>query len=256
MHINVLTLKQKKFTISRHLIFDEAQPYFSPSKPAPPLTNQTAQRTHHCLPLFFEAPLPVVPPSTLFGAPPSPLLQEGAPAIVAQSSGNSKTPSGALLHNCLHALGPIPPSHECLGESSSQLPLTSPDSSAVGSNPSSPNPDSPTIPEISNPPQRTHQMTIRSMNQIFKPKQLHTMSKYPLPQTIEPTSVSQAVSQPHWREAMSNELTALMKHGTWDLILPHSHCKPVGCKWVFRVKRKADGSVDRFKARLVAKGYN
>uniref|UniRef100_A0A2N9HT29 Reverse transcriptase Ty1/copia-type domain-containing protein n=1 Tax=Fagus sylvatica TaxID=28930 RepID=A0A2N9HT29_FAGSY len=233
-----------------------AQPYFSPSKPAPPLPNQTAQSTHHCLPLFFEAPLPAVPPSTLSGVPPSPPLQEGAPAIVAQSSGNSETPSGALLHNCLHALGSIPPSHARLGESSSPLPLTSPDSSAAASTPSSPNPDSPTIPEIPNPPQRTHQMTTRSMNQIFKLKQLHTVSKYPLPQTIEPTSVSQAVSQPHWREAMSNKLTALMKHGTWDLILPPSHCKPVGCKWVFRVKRKADGSVDRFKARLVAKGYN
>uniref|UniRef100_A0A2N9I0C7 Reverse transcriptase Ty1/copia-type domain-containing protein n=1 Tax=Fagus sylvatica TaxID=28930 RepID=A0A2N9I0C7_FAGSY len=233
-----------------------AQPYFSPSNPAPPLPNQTAQSTHHCLPLFFEAPLAVVPPSTLSGVPPSPPLQEGAAAIVAQSSGNSETPSGALLPNCLHALGSIPPSHACLGEFSSSLPLISPNSSAAASPPSSPNPDSPPIPEIPNPPQRTHQMTTRSMNQIFKPKQLHTVSKYPLPQPIEPTSVSQAVSQPHWREAMSNELTALMKHGTWDLILPPSHCKPVGCKWVFRVKRKADGSVDRFKARLVAKGYN
>ena len=112
------------------------------------------------------------------------------------------------------------------------------------------------LPETLNPPQRTHQMTTRSMNQIFKPKQIHTVSKDPLPQTIEPTSVSQAVSQPYWREAMSNELTALMKHETWDLVLPHSNYKPVGCKWVFRVKRKADGSVDRFKACLVAKGYN
>ncbi|RVW64180.1 Retrovirus-related Pol polyprotein from transposon RE2 [Vitis vinifera] len=74
--------------------------------------------------------------------------------------------------------------------------------------------------------------------------------------TLEPTCVTQAVSHPEWREAMSSELTALMRHGTWDLIPPPINCHPVGCKWVFRVKRKADGSVDKFKARLVAKGYN
>jgi hypothetical protein len=55
---------------------------------------------------------------------------------------------------------------------------------------------------------------------------------------------------------MSSELTALMSHGTWDLIPLPKDCKPVGCKWIFRIKRKADGSVDKFKARLVAKGYN
>ena len=68
--------------------------------------------------------------------------------------------------------------------------------------------------------------------------------------------MSQAISQPHWREAMSTELTSLMKHETWDLVLPPSNCTPVGCKWVFRLKWHADGSVDRFKARLVAKGYD
>ena len=82
------------------------------------------------------------------------------------------------------------------------------------------------------------------------------MSKHPLSESIEPTCVSQALSQPQWRDAMSNELTALMKHGTWDLVPLPLNCNPVGCKWVFRVKRKSDGSVDRFKARLVAKGYN
>ena len=55
---------------------------------------------------------------------------------------------------------------------------------------------------------------------------------------------------------MSAELTALMQHGTWDLVLPPSNGKPVGCKWVFRVKRNVNGSVARFKARLVAKGYH
>jgi len=76
-------------------------------------------------------------------------------------------------------------------------------------------------------------MTTRSMNQIFKPKQIHTVTKHPLPQTIEPTCVSQAITQPHWREAMSYELIALMKHGTWDLMPLPSNCAPVGCKWIF-----------------------
>ena len=99
-------------------------------------------------------------------------------------------------------------------------------------------------------------MTTRSMHNIFKPKQLNTVSKHSLPPSLEPTCVSQAVSHPEWRAAMSSELTALMSHGTWDLIPPPKDCKPVGCKWVFRIKRKADGSVEKFKAWLVAKGYN
>jgi histone deacetylase 1/2 len=94
------------------------------------------------------------------------------------------------------------------------------------------------------------------MNRIFKPNKFIQYPKHPLPPILEPTSVTQAISHHRWREATSTELTALMKYGTWDLVLPPSHCNPVGCKWVFRVKRKADGSVERFKARLVAKGYN
>ena len=68
--------------------------------------------------------------------------------------------------------------------------------------------------------------------------------------------MSQAITQPHWREAMSNELTTLMKHGTWDLVPLPSNCAPVGCKWIFQVKRNADGSVNRFKVHLVAKGFH
>ncbi|XP_042962629.1 uncharacterized mitochondrial protein AtMg00820-like [Carya illinoinensis] len=99
-------------------------------------------------------------------------------------------------------------------------------------------------------------MTTRSMNQIYKPKQLHSVTKHPLPETIEPTCVSQAISEPHWHDAISHELTALMQHGKWELVPPSPHYNSLGCKWVFRVKCKSDGSVDRFKARLMAKGYN
>jgi hypothetical protein len=55
---------------------------------------------------------------------------------------------------------------------------------------------------------------------------------------------------------MSSELIVLMSHNTWHLVSPPLQCNIVGCKWVFRVKRHADGSMDRFKARLVAKGFH
>lgn len=55
---------------------------------------------------------------------------------------------------------------------------------------------------------------------------------------------------------MPNELTALMRHDTWELVPLPTRSKVVGCKWVFRVKWHADGSINRFKAPLVVKGYN
>ncbi|CAL2259375.1 unnamed protein product [Prunus armeniaca] len=55
---------------------------------------------------------------------------------------------------------------------------------------------------------------------------------------------------------MTEELNALIKNGTWSLVPYDPSMNVVGCKWVFRVKRKADGSIDRYKARLVAKGFH
>lgn len=46
------------------------------------------------------------------------------------------------------------------------------------------------------------------------------------------------------------------KNNTWDIVDLPKDKKPIGCKWVFKVKLKSDGSIERFKARLVAKGYN
>ncbi|OMO97226.1 Reverse transcriptase, RNA-dependent DNA polymerase [Corchorus capsularis] len=54
---------------------------------------------------------------------------------------------------------------------------------------------------------------------------------------------------------MLEELEALNKNGIWELVPELSNRTIVGCKWVFRVKRNADGSVARYKARLVAKGF-
>ena len=54
---------------------------------------------------------------------------------------------------------------------------------------------------------------------------------------------------------MRIETEALEKNGTWEIVeLPRGK-KPIGCKWMFTVKYKVDGSLERYKARLVAKGY-
>lgn len=54
---------------------------------------------------------------------------------------------------------------------------------------------------------------------------------------------------------MHCELSALEKNGTWILTTLPADKKPIGSKWVYKIKFKADGSVERYKARLVAKGY-
>ncbi|KAJ8775163.1 hypothetical protein K2173_020167 [Erythroxylum novogranatense] len=54
---------------------------------------------------------------------------------------------------------------------------------------------------------------------------------------------------------MAAELDALHRNHTWELVDLPSGKSAIGCKWVFKIKRKADGSVERYKARLVAKGY-
>ncbi|BFG30986.1 hypothetical protein CerSpe_172600 [Prunus speciosa] len=50
-------------------------------------------------------------------------------------------------------------------------------------------------------------------------------------------------------------MRALQKNGTWELVpLPHGK-KILGCRWIYTVKLKADGSIERYKARLVVKEY-
>ena len=71
----------------------------------------------------------------------------------------------------------------------------------------------------------------------------------------EPKFYHQAVKDPKWREAMAAEISALEANHTWVLTPLPSHKKTIGCKWVYNVKYKFDGSVERYKVRLVAKGF-
>lgn len=55
---------------------------------------------------------------------------------------------------------------------------------------------------------------------------------------------------------MGLEFDALLANGTWSLCPRPLHHNVVRNKWVYKIKRKQDGSIERFKARLVAKGFD
>ena len=74
-------------------------------------------------------------------------------------------------------------------------------------------------------------------------------------QEAEPTSVEEALHSSEWVQAMEEELSALELQKTWTLVdLPHGK-NAIGCRWVYKIKHNADGTVNRYKARLAAKGY-
>lgn len=50
-------------------------------------------------------------------------------------------------------------------------------------------------------------------------------------------------------------MRALEKNGTWKMVNLPKDKKLVGCKWVFTIKYKADGPIERYKVRLVAKRF-
>ena len=61
------------------------------------------------------------------------------------------------------------------------------------------------------------------------------------------------MTNPKWKEAMLEEIRALTKNQTWELVpLPSKKCA-VDCKWVYTVKQILKDTIDRYKPRLMAK---
>ncbi|RVW84320.1 Copia protein [Vitis vinifera] len=76
-----------------------------------------------------------------------------------------------------------------------------------------------------------------------------------LDDTQVPNTIQEALKISEWKKAVQDEIDALEKNGTWTITDLPVGKRPVGCKWIFTIKYKADGSVEKFKARLVARGF-
>jgi hypothetical protein len=85
---------------------------------------------------------------------------------------------------------------------------------------------------------------------------LHSSFTAAITHCTEPHTYAEACKNEHWKSAMNDELEALAKNKTWIFVDLPPHVKPIGSKWVYKIKHKADGTIERYKARLVAKGYN
>ncbi|XP_016647095.1 PREDICTED: uncharacterized protein LOC107880330 [Prunus mume] len=72
----------------------------------------------------------------------------------------------------------------------------------------------------------------------------------------EPQTYSQAANVSEWNHAMVDEFLALEKQHTWTLVPYQPSMNIVDCKWVFKLKKNADGSISRHKARSVANGFH
>lgn len=72
---------------------------------------------------------------------------------------------------------------------------------------------------------------------------------------VEPVTWKQAFQEPEWNKAMHEEISSIVKNQTWELVHLPPDKHPIDVKWVFKLKRKPDGSIAKHKARLVARGF-
>jgi len=71
----------------------------------------------------------------------------------------------------------------------------------------------------------------------------------------EPQTYSEACQDTKWVDAINKEIKALENNETWHFTNLPKGKKPIGCKWIFKIKYNSDSTIERHKARLVAKDY-
>ncbi|KAL4036708.1 hypothetical protein IC575_000273 [Cucumis melo] len=72
---------------------------------------------------------------------------------------------------------------------------------------------------------------------------------------VDPITFDEAIQDEKWKIAMDQEIDAIRRNETWELMEVPTNKQALGVKWVYRTKLMSDGNVEKYKARLVVKGY-
>ncbi|CAN0896019.1 Retrovirus-related Pol polyprotein from transposon TNT 1-94 [Linum grandiflorum] len=123
--------------------------------------------------------------------------------------------------------------------------LNSPSSTATTSAPSLAPAEPPTV-----APRRSSRQ-----NQGQPPPRYTDYVTYATSAVAIPSSYKEACLDPRWNQAMKEENQALIDNGTWTIVPRPDDATVIGSRWVYTIKFKPDGTIDRYKARLVAQGY-
>jgi hypothetical protein len=111
-----------------------------------------------------------------------------------------------------------------------------------------------------NKPPRPLRTTAQAARPEGQPAENEEPTTYPLAAHIPvPIDIKHALGGKYaatCRKAIRSELTSLHNKGTFRMENLPLGRNAIGNKWVFKVKAKPDGSLDRFKARLLAQGFN
>ncbi|KAM1296793.1 hypothetical protein ACFX2I_023596 [Malus domestica] len=236
-------MSTRRVYLSRHILFDEDS--FPFKGLTPPSESVDAQGNHFLPSLLFNFPLPttspesptftnIAPPQQVLSAPSLAAAIESYPDVTSSQTTAPTTETLTQSNPPLEPnlpLGPSPPSNEQVLVNAHPVQETVP--SATG-----------------------HSMTTRSQSGVLKPNPKYAMHVAVNNSLVEPTCFSQAVKHQEWREAMVQEFNALQRCGTWSLVPYSSQMNVLPNKWVFKIKRRADGTIERHKARLVANGFH
>lgn len=252
----------QKVHMSRHVIFIEDQFPFSQSNPQPSPHNSWLPLPNIIPPLAETASPNSMAPNPQIASPHhSPISLQISPNITlsnhSTSTSHNSTVTPPLNSNNSHT----PNQHTSITHQSPSTTQTSnqptPEPHHPPSNTTSPNPlpMPPPVDYTSTSTSVPSRPVARSMNDIHKPnKKFLLVTKHPIPPSHQPT-----LSHKQWlpwsgvHAAMASKFNALIQQGTWDLVPKNKASNLIGCKWMFRVKRHSDGSIDRCKARLIAK---
>jgi hypothetical protein len=72
----------------------------------------------------------------------------------------------------------------------------------------------------------------------------------------EPSLFQEAVQDPTWVDSMVEKYDSIVKNSVWEIVPRPIDKSVVGLRWIYKVKKALDGSVEKYKARFVARGFS